>query len=318
MNKLRILVKIFFLIAAFHQGISNASMFSAFKPLSKQIEDFFSLGINAKHLPASDSFPSIKYPENYNAELEPVVRGYYAALERKHLGDEFYQSINKEKIRILREGFSVWLPKGEIITDRHITYMTHELAYLPELNRYFSKIFQEKYTDYVKALKKSADYMIPARMFKSKILKPVEALANPRLDTTCQRDEIRRMLKIYEKELNTTFHNSVNYIPLLEEALQKELNAGIEYSARAVRRKFKVDEIWDIYNDLQNPFGPVKLTRGDGVVSIEFPAVCGASIQFTFYKFPAPGSDYRIKFIVDEENRAIIAPNLNKVLLKNK
>lgn len=215
----------------------------------------------------------------------------------------------------------MWLPKGEIITNRHITYMTHEIAYGRELDRYFSIIFQKKYTDYVNALIKSADYMIPTRIFKSKILKPVEALANPRLDTTCKRDEIKSMLKIYEKELKTEFHNPEIYLPLQEEVLQKELNAAIKYSAAAVRRAFKVDEIWSIYDDLQSPFGPVKLTSGDGGdgdVSIEFPAVCGASIQFSFYKFPTTGSDYKIKLVVDKENRAVIVPNLNKMLLKNK
>ena len=73
--------------------------------------------------------------------------------------------------------------------------------------------------------------------------------------------------------------------------MQKELDAAIKYSAGAVRRGFKVDEIWSIYNDLQNPFGPVKLTSGDGNVINEFPAVCCAPIQFSFYNFSAPGSD---------------------------
>ena len=316
MNKLKTLVKIVFVISAFHQGIAEASFFSGLKNLAKQTEDFFSLGKIPTPLPPNNLFPSIKHPRNYNAELEPVVRGYYAALEMGRIGIGHHLFIDEGIIRILREGFSVWLPKGKNITDRQIAYLTHRIAYLPELDRYFSTIFQQEYTDYVKALKKSADYLIPARFFESKILKPVEALANPRLDTTCKRDEIKRMLKIYEEKLRTEFYNSKSYLPLLEEALQKELDEAIKYSASAVRREFMVDEIWSIYGDLQDPFGPIKLTSGDSSVSIEFPAVCGASIQFTFYYAFGSGLDYKIKFIVDEENRAIIVPHLNKMLLK--
>jgi len=328
--KIKALTKIVLVILSIQQGCAHASVtesaFDATIILFKQVEEWLGLGKPGyKQLAQADNFPSPPYPKNYNRGLEPIVKAYYSAFVRtsEYLGCP--ACFNPEEgIKILREGFSVWLPKDEKIT-KHVNdyasliiYAAHT-ADTSRLKLFFSTIFKERYTDYVTALEKTADYMIPARLVESKIVKPLEAVFDPKLSNICKKHEIKKLLKNYKKILDREISDKYRrdrYLPVLEKALQREFHSIVKRASRRIRKEYKVDGLWEIYKDLQKPFGSIKLIRNDEkAVTIEFPAVCDHSIQFTFYN-----NEYfypKIAMVVEKDGSAIVTPNLNKMLLEN-
>jgi len=97
---------------------------------------------------------------------------------------------------------------------------------------------------------------------------------------------------------------------LAEPALQILLKEMRNYIAHTLSSKFKIEELWDLYEDIRGPFSPIKLIKKKGNPVIEFPSVCGETIQVTF------NGGTPLKMLINSDGSVILTPRINEMLLK--
>ena len=296
---------------------ASASLFSAFEIVLKKASAFFSTGKKPKTLALTITLPKSKLPlpPSYDPTLEPVVHTYYIAV--KQLGNPIEKTdiALAQSLRIIREGMSVWLPDGiGSLTTKQREFLINRATYGTPPSRFLSSVFGEKYHLYVNLLTTSADYMIPARLFKTKVAKPLTSFSDPHMAKVCQRHDIRKLLDQQEREIEKQLKGDYDYLPLVERALQIQLKAMLKQIASQLRKQFQVEELWNLYEDIRNPFSPIKLIEKEGNPVVEFPSVCGESIRVTFY--PKTVSTPRVKMLINTDGSAILTPRLNQMSLK--
>jgi len=173
------------LLYSFNASASLLSIFSALEIIPKKDSAFFSTGKTPRTidsiivLPRPKPKPKFPLPLGYDHSLDPLALTYYrAAVKRYGKGLDTGQAFRY--LRIFREGMSVWLPDGiGSLTKKQRKFLTHRATYGHPPNRFFSSMFEEKYNLYVKSLTDSADYMIPARIFRIKVVKPLTLTERP-------------------------------------------------------------------------------------------------------------------------------------------
>ena len=293
---------------------SYASLFSALDVLAGKARQFFSSGKQLRPPPPPKTLPKLPLPARYNRSLEPVVNAYYAATMQLGSALEKEPSAIKHNLKVLREGFVVWLPHGaKGLTKNQLKYLLHRASYGPPLDRFFISVFGEKYSHYIEQLKSSADYLIPARLIRTKIVEPLTAISDPQLSKLCDKHELKQLIREHGDELQRRIKSDLPYLPLSEKALQLELEALRKHIAKVLRKQFKVDKLWQYYQDIRDPFSPIQLIHSGDSPIIKFPSVCHSSIQLHIVEHDA--FNPRVKMILDNDGRAILTPRLNRFLL---